>query len=148
GGISPEEEVLGTAELLDLSAHKSRVIDSRHLPRVGHSCVKLNNGKILLIGGANDKQLPEPRVETFDPASQSFSVIGQLAAGRSLQQAVLLPDGTVFVCGGADAAGNALNSAEVFDPVSGKTSELPVAMLRKRYYHRTVLLDTGMVLIT
>jgi hypothetical protein len=147
GGFSPDEEVLDTAEVLDLEAQESHLLKSHHLPRAGHSCVKLKNGRILLIGGSNEKHVPESRVEAFDPAARSFTVIGQLVSARVLQQAVLLPDGQVFVCGGMDAGGTALDSAELFDPVTSKASALPV-MLHKRYSHQAVLLEGGLVLIT
>lgn len=147
GGLSLRERAVGSAELLDLNAGHSTVI-ARHLPRAGHIAVKLKDGKVLLIGGANDKQQCETRVEAFDPASRTFSVIGTLASGGVHEQAVLLNNGEILVCGGMDAHGQGLNHAELFNPATGKSSALPGPMSRKRYNHQAVLLEDGRVLIT
>jgi len=147
GGLSLHEQALGSAELLDLVSGRSTVI-ANHLPRAGHSAVKLKDGRVLLIGGANDKQQPEAGIEAFDPKSRAFSPVGELVTGRIHQQAVLLPNGDILVCGGMDAGGNSLNTAELINTATGKSSALPAGMLRKRYHQQAVVLDSGLVLIT
>jgi len=147
GGLSLKERSLGSAELLDLDAGRSTVI-ATHLPRAGHAAVKLKDGRVLLIGGANDQHQVEARIEAFDPKSRTFSVIGGLASGGIHQQAVLLAGGEILVCGGMDAEGSSTNRAELFNTASGKSTALPNGMLRKRYNHQAVVLDNGLVLIT
>jgi galactose oxidase-like protein/Kelch motif protein len=56
--------------------------------------VLLNNGKVLIAGGAN-------RAEVFDPATKSFSyVTGDMGASRQFAAATRLRNGQVLITGG------------------------------------------------
>src|SRR5882724_6498848 len=48
-----------------------------------------------------------------------FTNTGSLATARDNHTATLLPNGKVLAAGGSNASGNALVSAELYDPVSG-----------------------------
>ncbi len=60
------------------------------------TAVLLNNGKVLIAGGAN-------RAEVFDPATNSFSfAAGSLGTMRLFATATLLKNGQVLIAGGYD----------------------------------------------
>jgi hypothetical protein len=69
--------------------------------------------------------------------------------------ATLLPNGKVLIAGGTNSPshsvykpfGNALSTAELFDPASGAFTSTG-SMVYGRYEHQSVLLNSGMVLVT
>jgi WD40 repeat protein len=74
-----------------------------------------------------------------------FSATGSMSTVRSGSTATLLGDGKVLVAGGADASGNPLATAELFDPATGIFS-VTGSMGTARYNHAAVLLKDGRVL--
>jgi hypothetical protein len=84
--------------------------------RYHHTLTLLENGKALLAGGYI---IPGPEVleEAFiyNPATGQWSYTDSLNTPRYSHTATLLPDGKVLVAGGSNG-GNALNSAELYDP--------------------------------
>ena len=52
----------------------------------------------------------------------SFSATGNLARARSTHTATLLPNGKVLIAGGLNGVSNSLASAELYDPVSGRST--------------------------
>ncbi len=70
----------------------------------------------------------------------------RLITPRSVHTATLLPDGTVLIAGGMTDGEQFLDSAELFDPMTGTfsaTGKLTV----KRSTHAAILLKTGKVLL-
>jgi hypothetical protein len=85
----------------------------------------LPGGKVLIAGGADAAINPIGSVEIFDPATGTFAEpAGGLVVPRSQAVAAALPDGKVLIAGGAGTSGN-LRSAELFDPVTKISTELP-----------------------
>jgi len=93
--------------------------------------------------------VPDPNqraVATVTVVPSGFRAVGPMSSGRKGHVATLLPSGKVLVTGGADASGNALATAELFDPVSGNftlTGNMTTARLR----HTATLLADGKVLV-
>lgn len=72
-----------------------------------------------------------------------------MAEGRAGPTATLLPDGRVLFVGGTDSGnslGNALASAEIYDPATGRWSGA-ASMHTARQYHTATLLLDGTVLV-
>lgn len=67
-------------------------------------------------------------------------------AARATHTATRLRDGSVLITGGFVGGGDAIDSAEVFDPAAGEFSRLG-AMSAKRSAHTATLLPDGKVLI-
>jgi len=59
----------------------------------------------------------------------------------------LLNDGRVLMVGGDEDGGNALSSAEIYDPASGRFSATS-SLATSRTYHAATLLSDGRVLVT
>jgi len=102
-------------------------------PRTGYTQTTLANGKILIAGGSTAGGLPTSAAEIFDPSTSASSATGNMLVPRMLHSATLLPDGTVLIAGGViDTAGVAVQTAELYNPSTGKftpvTGHLPVAM--------------------
>jgi hypothetical protein len=70
-----------------------------------------------------------------------------LTVARAWHTATLLPDGTVLVLGGIDAAGQVIDSAELFDPTAQTFRMIPTPGLILRAYHSATLLTDGTVLV-
>ncbi len=90
--------------------------DSRALPAV----VRLPNGKVLAIGGAQG-DITNPtalaRCESFDPATLAWSATVALGTARAGTVALLRPEGLLFVVGGAGGSQNtALATGEILYP--------------------------------
>jgi uncharacterized protein (TIGR03437 family) len=138
------------AELYNPATERWRTITNPHTARYRHTATLLPNGKVLVIGGIGNNNFPT-RAEIYDPATEGWSSTGYLTIGRAAQLAVLLPNGKVLVGGGfndfeLNDVAIPLNSAELYDPATGKwsvTSNLNIA----RYGGTATLLTNGKVLV-
>ncbi len=106
--------------------------------RVGATVTVLDNGQILIAGGAlvrsdatswnspSDYGQILAEAELFDPSTGRFTVVGNMTTPRAWHQAVKMPDGMVAMIGGfsvdagtGDVVGGFANSVEVFNPGTG-----------------------------
>ena len=91
--------------------------------------------------------------QVFDPVSGAYGSSGRMNTARSHYTTTLLADGRVLIAGGLDdnkfqhEGEDALDSAELFDPTTGKFTETG-RMITARSYHTATLLADGRVLIT
>src|SRR5207237_4401066 len=90
-----------------------------NVARDGHTATLLQSGKVLVVGGNRGAN----GAELYDPAIGTWSVTGRPNVARVYQHtATLLQSGKVLVAGGfynCSTSCSILNSAEVYDPVSG-----------------------------
>lgn len=104
---------LSSAELYNPSTAKWTSTRSLNTGRYNHTATLLNNGQVLIAGGAAHLA----SAELYNPSGGTFSVTGSLNTGRTDHTAVLLTDGEVPVAGGYDGSGGNigyLSSAELF----------------------------------
>jgi len=91
--------------------------------RVGHTATLLPSGKVLVTGGTADNSSFSTSIasaEIFDPGNGTWAPIIPMSTNRAGHKAMLLPDGTVLVIGGAPGSlSSAHSSAEIFDPATG-----------------------------
>jgi Kelch motif len=115
-------------------------------PRGGHRAVLLEDGRVLIVGGE------QRTAELYDPATERFELTGTMGTPRLWPSATLLVNGKVLVAGGLGGRGaggalQLLDSAEIFDPLSGTftpTGSMAVA----HFEHTATLLKDGKVLVT
>lgn len=85
------------------------------VPRHTASMVKLQDGRVLLMGGVDGSDTVAD-AEIFDPSTNQWTQVSPLNQKRHVFNGVLLPNGKVFISGGYDT-GIVLYSSEVYDPV-------------------------------
>jgi hypothetical protein len=83
--------------------------------RSQHTCTTLNDGRVLVVGGAAP-------AETYDPSTGAWTVLDTPGLGRSASTATLRPDGSVAIIGGSiDDQESAV--VEIFDPATNLVAE-------------------------
>ncbi len=108
----------------------------------GQTVTRLPDGRWLIVGG-------DTRPETaaiWDPQTRTTHPIGGPLAPRTWHTATLLPDGTVVLAGGVDAAGRILSAPERFDPATGTFASIADLDLTARARHTATVLPDGRVL--
>lgn len=140
---------LSTSELYDLGTNTWSPADTLETgPRGYHTATLLANGKVLVAGGTKGSTASDTlaTAEIYDPATNTWSSVGNMAVARQNHTASLLPSGKVLVIGGDDAT-NTLASAEIFDPVTNSWS-LADMLATSRTGHTATVLGNGDVLVT
>lgn len=100
----------------------------------------LKTGDVLFTGGTDDSGSVST-VQVYHPATDQWTVVAAMSTSRSGHIAIALDDGTVLVAGGVDVNSVILNSAEIFDPVSGAWS-MTGSMLQPRVGANAVVITT------
>ncbi|MFM2125539.1 MAG: hypothetical protein RL328_1990, partial [Acidobacteriota bacterium] len=108
-------------------------------PRTGHCAIALPDGRLLIAGGTGSAG-PLASVEFYGPEDQ-FRAGPQMSAARTGHRCTILNDGRLLVSGGAVG-----NSAEVFDPSSGRWSQVGGDVWSAQN-HTATLLPGGQVLL-
>lgn len=104
-----------SAEIYDPSAGTFRRVAEMGVRRHKHDAIVLNDGRVLVTGGADERDSDGVyrSTEFFDPKSMTFRAGPDLRLPRYKHQgsSLLLPNGMVLLSGGAP-------QAEVFDPTA------------------------------
>lgn len=115
-------------------------------PRASHTVTRLNDGKILFVGGSRSPDEVLAAVELFDPASGVFKSAAPLRTARRQHTATLLGDGRVLVIGGISSTEEWLADAEFYTPSTNQwTVTRPVNPHGAA--HTATLLRDGRVLV-
>src|SRR5439155_18808083 len=120
---------------------------SMSIGRFSFTATTLQNGKVLVAGGATDTEIATATAELYDPATGTFSATGSMHDARVGFSAIRLSNGKVLVEGGASNTVAALASAELYDPATG-TWTVTGNMNQGRQQHSAVLLRNGSVLVS
>jgi hypothetical protein len=148
---------MATSELYSPQAGTFAPAASLGVARARATATVLGNGKVLIVGGANDGADALASAELYDPATAAFQSAGSMAQARVLHTATLLSDGRVLVTGGystIDASGavifdgklRTLISAEIYDPTTNAFSAAG-NLTARRARHEAVLMADGRVLV-
>jgi N-acetylneuraminic acid mutarotase len=128
-----------TAELYDPAANTWTKAASMSTGRFQPTMTLLDDGRVLVAGGAGDVQTAAvarnavalDSAEIYDPAQNTWSDVPAMSVPRSMATATLLPSGKVLVAGGYDNATGELASAELYDPSGNQWSAThPLAAAR------------------
>lgn len=113
-------------------------------------------GKILTVGGSPDYQnsnaTGNAHVITIGtpPATPTVTTIGSMAYARAFANAVVLPDGTVFIAGGQVSAVPFSDATsqfvpELFNPATNTFTQMAPASIPRNYHSVSLLLYDGTV---
>jgi len=102
------------------------------------------NGTVLVVTASFDINTDEAAI--YDPASGTFTDIGNTIGYLGYSAAVRLADGTVLISGGELFGGDGSSSAELYLP-SSRTFQSVGNMAIGREMHTATLLPDGTVLI-
>jgi hypothetical protein len=113
-------------------------------PRHKHAAALLPDGRVLLMGGADERDWRGryASAEIYDPKSGSFTPAGQMASSRfKFDQAVtLLEDGSVLVAGGS-------SQVEIYSPGEDRFTTILGEVDAARFSATATRLLDGRVLI-
>lgn len=125
-GLGGAIEIFATAEVYDPSTRAFSAAGMMTTSRTSHAAALLDDGRVLVTGGASDGMGKAPdnlvttvaTAELFDPSTRTFSPTGTMATPRAGHTATRLQGGRVLVVGGAAVLGGpiASPSAEVYEP--------------------------------
>ena len=145
GGFSPGgngSPFLNSAELYNPNTNKWTLTAPMHVGRAGAMAVTLNNGEVLVTGGATNLT----SCELYDPVSNTWTMTGNMTQGRFDHQIVLLNDGRVLVVGGGGFGSPENNVTETYNPSTGTwKTDAPQALSRADMI--AVKLPSGNVLV-
>lgn len=83
--------------------------------RSGHSSTLLQDGRILIVGGKDEKS-NLASAELYDPDSNDWEEAGIITSARADHGASLMSDGRVIIGGGITQIGDVSKIAEIYDP--------------------------------
>ena len=120
----------------------------------GSTATLFADGMVLVAGGMNASGTVVPNAYIYNAVSETFTATtGNLNTARTGATATLLPNGQILIAGGSSdgTATNALNTAELYNPVTGTftvagSGSLSV-MTAARFGATATLLTNGQVLI-
>ncbi|MEW6509236.1 MAG: kelch repeat-containing protein [Bacteroidota bacterium] len=102
--------LLNTCEIFDPITKEWTYSAPMHYPRAGHSATLLSNGKVLVIGGQQNKP------ELYDPLTNSWERVGEISFATGINKAVTLSrEKYLLLIGGKVHNGWELYSLEKFE---------------------------------
>ena len=144
GGGPDLKHVVRSAEVYDPATGRFTVVSDMNEPRRKASATTLLDGRVLIAGGADQRDFRAPlaSAEIFDPKSGRFSPTGAMSTARYKHgnAAVLLGNGSVLIAGGG-------RRSDLFDPAAGTFRSVPGATDSVRYYSTATMLPDGGVLV-
>jgi len=122
GGCTADRCFAGTVdvEIFDPKTNKfTLAIAPMKNHRVCFTATLLADGRVLVAGGYNPSGVLSEN-ETYDPASDTWTVNAPMKHPHVVHVAVLLQDGRVLVAGGDCSPELPCAEADLFDPLTGK----------------------------
>jgi hypothetical protein len=146
---------LASSERWDFRRMRVQPGPSMGTARALHLAVRLNDNRVLVIGGADQTGATLASCELYDPNTNSFAPTGSMGTPRVLHAACRLADGRVMVAGGTStlqpdvvaAISATLSSVEIWDPATGTWSGAN-AIGGNRLAPALTLLSTGQVMVS
>ena len=139
------------AELFDPASGTFITTGSMSTTRIGHNATLLPAGKVLLLGGIpalqnlHDQPANIQYAEIYDPATQTFSGLYDLAFARKGYTVTLLNSGELLFAGGR-VLDLVVQTAELLNPTTGAFGATG-SLGTERAGHTATFLNDGRVLV-
>jgi N-acetylneuraminic acid mutarotase len=154
GSGDPTGAAIASVEIFDPATGTWKLTNSMSDARILHTATLLPNGRLLVTGGLIGIGATDPMIagtEIFDPATETWTPIGDLKDARANHTATLLAGGQVLVAGGRPAPTSTIpdpeiGSAELLDPAIGNWTATG-DLTSRREDHTATLLADGRVLV-
>jgi hypothetical protein len=139
-------QVHDTAEIYDPSSQTfTLLVSTMSAPRFHQTATRLADGRVLIAGGQTSDGSMTASVDIFDPATISFSRVGELAYPRHTHNAVLLPSGDSVLIVGGETATAPVAPAEIISASGAR--RLVGQLYVPRFYTQSELLPDGRVIV-
>ena len=105
--------------------------------------------RVLTLGGGDATQSATAETINLSSLSPTWSEPFTLLQARVHPNAVLLPNGTVFICGGMEETGMPPTGGpcELYDPATGTLTEMAEVQYPRHYHSVALLLPSGQVMV-
>jgi hypothetical protein len=133
------------AEIYDPTADLWTNLPPMNGVRSGHTATLLNDGRVLITGGALLNGVVLSAAEVFDPGTNTWSLVASMATAHAFHAATLLDDGRVLVAGGFNTDVSFTAAAEIYDPVANTWTSAG-NMSTARFIYTAARLPDGRVL--
>ena len=143
---SGDDVFLSSAEIYNPATGKFTKTGSLHTPRSRFNAILLQDGRVLVVGGMGEGNMPLASAEIYDPSTGKFTKSGSMSLPRAYFTSTVLADGRVLIAGGDELEPPYYASAEIYDPHTG-TFTRTGSMLDPRAEQYAFLLPDGRVLI-
>ena len=144
------QEVTDETFIYDMKTNSFHRGPSMKRGRGNCASVTLHDGRVFVCGGRPLLHKWGPiysSCEIFDPVKNEFTEVGHMTMGRHFHAAVLLQDGRVFIAGGFGNNLWKLNTCEIYDPKTNKSTLCKDSLKYERNSINANLLPDGKVLI-
>ena len=141
---------LDVVETYDPGIEEWQTLEPMNEAAVEQALVSLADGRVLAIGGSGSliMRWETARAEIFDPATNTWTLTGEMNLSRVSPKAIALTDGRILVTGGQDPHSTTYGDSpdsEIYDPDTGEWT-LTGPMSTRRMNHTLTLLPDGRVL--
>lgn len=152
GGRDTGDTCIKTAAVYDPGEQAWTQIPDLVPERRDHTATLLPDGKVLVTGGRGKDYEVLASARVYDPEEGAWSNTKvQMAVARQGHTATLLRDGRVLIAGGTgshpELESIELNTAELYEPVTGEWRPTGTTMASQRTDHKAILLPDGKVLV-
>ena len=109
---------------------------------------QMSDGRLLVAGGNYGSDTGLPIVNIFDPSTETWTVLPNMAYARWYPTAAILPNGNIIVTSGeTNCAGCDVTVQEIYNPSANSWSQLSGAPFFFPYYPRVFVLSDGRFLV-
>lgn|SRR5439155_2449993 len=113
-------------------------------PRTDHVCIALDDGTVLVVGGAISRDSLTNAAEIFHPDANSWTPAGPMLTARRSAAIILLNNGKALVAGGS---GQAITTFEIYDLADNRFEQAAGTLSAARTGCALAILGDGRVLI-
>jgi Kelch motif len=150
GGNTSQSNAISSAEVYHSATDTWTSAGNMSSPRFAAVAVTLQSGKVLVVGGTNGNfgSTALDTGEVYDPSTNRWTpVANTMSSLRGNYPAIaLLSNGNVLIAGGGDSSGNAVATADIYNPATNSFAPA-AAMATARQLTMATTLPSGRVLV-